>query len=223
MGAIQIGYRVGKLTAKEPTEQRSARGSILWRCRCDCGNEVLVEAAQLASGNRKSCGCLSHPPLKDFPGKRFGRLTVVEYAGKKAGMHRWKCVCDCGKETVVGQSLLQSGKTRSCGCLQAATYRRNLQLMDGTSVTRLKASKQGRLIKSNTSGHNGVYYNKKKNLWVAQITFQNKTKYLGSFQCLEDAVEARRKGERIYDRFLEQLESKGGYGERPSEEKGGQE
>ena len=198
-------------------------GSILWRCRCDCGNEVLVEAAQLASGNRKSCGCLSHPPLKDFQGKRFGRLTVVEYAGKKAGMHRWKCVCDCGKETVVGQSLLQSGKTRSCGCLQAATYRRNLQLMDGTSVTKLKASKQGRLIKSNTSGYNGVYYNKKKSLWVAQITFQNKTKYLGSFQCLEDAVEARRMGEKIYDSFLEQLESEGGYGERSFEKKEGQE
>lgn len=43
-------------------------------------------------------------------------LTVTEYAGKMGGLHRWRCLCDCGQETVVGQTLLQSGKTRSCGC-----------------------------------------------------------------------------------------------------------
>ena len=39
----------------------------------------------------------------DFVGKRFGKLTVVEYAEKKEGMHCWKCLCDCGNETIVGQ------------------------------------------------------------------------------------------------------------------------
>lgn len=210
------GRRFGRMTALRPSGERSARGGVMWLCRCDCGSEACVEAARLTSGNRKSCGCLGRPPRKDFQGRRFGKLTVVGYAGKKNGMHRWKCVCDCGGETVVGQTLLQTGKTKSCGCLQAAAYRENLGLTDGTSVTRLKASKQGRLVKSNTSGHNGVYYNKKKNQWVAQITFRKKTKYLGSFPCLEDAVEARRLGEKIYDRFLEQLES--GHGGRSSEE-----
>lgn len=206
------GRRFGRLIAIHPTKERSARGSVLWLCHCNCGNEILAEAAQLISGNRKSCGCLSHPPRKDLIGKRFGMLTVMEYAGKEAGMHRWRCLCDCGKETVVGQTLLQTGKTKSCGCLQAITYRSNLQLTEGTSVTRLKASKSGRLIKSNTSGYNGVYYNKKTKLWVAQITFQKKTKYLGSFVRLEDAVIARRQGERIYDAFLQQIEAENGPG-----------
>lgn len=43
-------------------------------------------------------------------------LTVLEYAGKQGGMHRWRCLCDCGKESIVGQTLLQSGKNKSCGC-----------------------------------------------------------------------------------------------------------
>lgn len=197
------GMRFGKLTAICPTKERGSGGSTVWVCRCDCGAEIKAELGQLASGMRKSCGCLSHPPLKDLIGKRFGLLTVTEYAGKRAGMHRWRCRCECGRETVVGQTLLQSGKTKSCGCVQANIYKENLRLAEGTSVTILQSIKNGRLIKSNTSGYNGVYYDKRRKRWVAQITFQGKTKYLGSFELLADAVEARRQGEKVYDEFLE--------------------
>lgn len=204
------GLRFGKLTALSPTEERGYGGSTIWLCKCDCGNEVKAELKQLTSGCMKSCGCLSHPPRKDFIGKRFGKLTVIGYAGKRAGMHRWRCRCDCGNETVVGQTLLQNGKTKSCGCLQAAVYKENLELRDGTSVRILKAVKSGRLIKTNTSGYNGVYFNKKRGLWTAQITFKGKTRYLGAFEELSDAVKARQKGEEIYDEFLEQYEREGG-------------
>ncbi len=200
------GMRFGKLTAVRPTEERGRRGDTVWICSCDCGGEARLELGKLISGARKSCGCLRHPPRKDFVGRRFGMLTVMEYAGKRAGMHRWKCRCDCGNETIVGQTLLQNGKTRSCGCLQASTYKENLELMEGTSVKFLRAIKNGRLLKTNTSGYNGVYYNKKRQRWVAQITFQGKTKYLGSFELLADAVQARQQGERIFDEFLERLD-----------------
>lgn len=200
------GMRFGKLTAVRPVEERGSTGGVVWLCRCDCGGEVRAELRQLVSGMRKSCGCLSHPPIKDFVGRRFGGLTVLEYAGKQRGMHRWRCRCDCGNETVVGQTLLQSGRTKSCGCLQASIYKENLKLTEGTSVTILRAIKSGRLVKTNTSGYNGVYYNNRRDRWVAQITFQGKTKYLGSFELLADAVEARRQGEKIYDDFLERHE-----------------
>lgn len=255
------GQRFGKLVCIEPTEQRGKSGGTIWRCKCDCGKECLAVSTQLTKGYKKSCGCLSHPPLKDYVGRRFGMLTVVEYAGKKDGMHRWRCQCDCGKETVVGQTLLQAGKTKSCGCtghqpvgdltgqvfgkltvlepaewkngiscwrcrcecgneavvrytnlisghtkscgcLQKTIYLENLRLIDGTSVALLEMSKK-RTIISNTSGYNGVYQNRKSGKWVAQITFKGKTYYLGSFAKLEDAVKARKRGEEMYDDFLE--------------------
>ncbi len=199
------GQRFGRLTAIRPTKARGSRGSIVWLCRCDCGREIRAELGQLTAGYRKSCGCLSHPPLKDLVGKRFGKLTVKAYAGKEKGMHRWRCVCDCGKETVVGQTLLLDGRTKSCGCIRASVYKENLKLVEGTSITILKAIKSGRLIKSNTSGYTGVYYNKKRGMWTAQITFQGRNRYLGSFSRLEDAVKARQRGEEIYDEFLEQF------------------
>jgi len=46
------------------------------------------------------------------------------------------------KETVVGQTLLQTGKTKSCGCLQATVIYDNLKLCEGTSVTLLEFPKK---------------------------------------------------------------------------------
>lgn len=60
-----------------------------------------------------------------------------------------------------------------------------------------------RTISSNTSGYNGVYRNRKSGRWTAQITFKGKTYYLGSFDDIEDAVKARRRGEEMYEDFLE--------------------
>lgn len=196
------GQRFGKLVCIEPVQKSSSEGKTVWRCRCDCGDECFAPLGQLTSGYKKSCGCLSHPPLKDFVGKRFGKLTVIEYAGKRNGMHRWKCRCDCGEETMVGQTLLQTGKTRSCGCLQASTFVDNLKLCEGTSVTILEANKRRR-ISSNTSGYTGVCQNKKTGKWVAQITFKGKTYYLGTYEDIQEAVAARHRGEEMHDEFLE--------------------
>lgn len=197
------GQRFGKLVALEPTQERSSKGDTIWKCHCDCGNDALVPLTQLTQGNKKSCGCMGHPPIKDYIGKRFGQLVVIRYFGKCNGMHRWECQCDCGNTTVVGQTLLQSGKTKSCGCLQAKIVIDNMKFIDGTSVTLLEKA-SGRHLSTNTSGYNGVYLNRRSGKWIAQIGFKGKTYYLGSFRVIEDAVKARREAEqRIYGEFLD--------------------
>ena len=60
------GQKFGRLTAMRPTGERGAGGNMIWQCRCDCGKEICVDLNQLVSGNKKSCGCLKNPPLKDF-------------------------------------------------------------------------------------------------------------------------------------------------------------
>ena len=50
--------KFGKLTAVFPTDKRSAYGSIIWHCQCDCGNFVDVDIHMLISGKIRSCGCL---------------------------------------------------------------------------------------------------------------------------------------------------------------------
>ena len=65
-------------------------------------------------------------------GKKYGRLTVLQYAGDeyigKDNNSRYICQCDCGNIAIVGQNKLKSGHTQSCGCLQkerASQYQLN--------------------------------------------------------------------------------------------------
>lgn len=196
------GQQFGRLTVLYPTGEKSKDGCLVWHCRCVCGRECDAPGSQLTGGYKKSCGCLGHPPLKKLSGLRFGLLTVLGYAGKWSGKHYWHCSCDCGRDVVVAQTNLQSGKTKSCGCLRHEICRENLQLIEGTSVKLLEAY-YNKLPKSNTSGYVGVYQNKKSGKWNAQIGFKGKTYFLGSYDRKEDAVKARARGTEMHDQFLE--------------------
>lgn len=47
--------------------------------------------------------------------ERYGHLTVVEEITHN-GYKKYRCLCDCGNETIVYRSNLLSGRTKSCGC-----------------------------------------------------------------------------------------------------------
>lgn len=51
------GRKFNLLTALYPTNKRDRKGSIMWHCRCDCGNELDVSYNALAYSQMKSCGC----------------------------------------------------------------------------------------------------------------------------------------------------------------------
>lgn len=63
-------------------------------------------------------------PRTDLTGRRFGRLTVRAFAGRRPRQHEphvrdpmWTCDCECGAVHVVRANSLITGLTRSCGCL----------------------------------------------------------------------------------------------------------
>ena len=56
---------------------------------------------------------------RDLIGQKFGRLRVISEEPPKNGRAQWRCICDCGKETVVGEHGLTSGSTKSCGCIKS--------------------------------------------------------------------------------------------------------
>ena len=53
------GKRFGKLTVIKRAKNKifGKRQKVAWKCKCDCGNEVIVTGENLNSGTTKSCGC----------------------------------------------------------------------------------------------------------------------------------------------------------------------
>lgn len=100
-----------------------------WKCKCDCGNIVYVNGADLVSGNTHSCGCYkiqrtSETHFQDLSGERFGMLLVLkrveDYVSPENGRARpqFLCQCDCGNQKIIQKDSLMNG-TISCGCLNS--------------------------------------------------------------------------------------------------------
>lgn len=58
---------------------------------------------------------------KPMVGSKWGRLTVIEYLGRKrhgseGALGRYECECECGKVVQRNHSCLTQKQTVSCGC-----------------------------------------------------------------------------------------------------------
>lgn len=83
-------------------------GRSYCKAKCNwCGKEFITQLRTLKKG--KGCGC-----KKDTLfglNKKFGKLTIIEFLGRKA-----KCRCDCGKIKILDKYNVMFGTTKSCGC-----------------------------------------------------------------------------------------------------------
>lgn len=120
------GQRFGLLTAIRPTDKRVQR-SVIWECKCDCGNTVYASVSALEQGLKKSCGCTKKAPVafrglqrpKDMTGERYGALTVVRPTDQRqGGSVVWECLCDCGKTVFASRTDLVHHGRQSCGCIK---------------------------------------------------------------------------------------------------------
>ena len=71
------GQRFGSWTVISFEEKR--KGSLYWRCQCDCGTENIVFGASLTSGRSKSCGCLRREETSSG-NKKHGMCKTPTYS-----------------------------------------------------------------------------------------------------------------------------------------------
>lgn len=76
--------------------------------------------------------------------------------------------------------------------------RNNNRLFNLRFVTRSENRKNQSVSSKNTSGVTGVYFSKAKKKYIAQIKVNREVIYLGIFETLECAAEARRQADRKY-------------------------
>lgn len=192
------GKRFGSLVCIGVTTLDGFGGTI-WRCRCDCGNELDVSEAMLISGVVRSCGCKKTRAV-NMKGRKFGMLTVLEPVPMRAqdGSVCWLCRCECGKYITQSANKLRTGRSISCGCQAGVAAREAKTFIDGTCVEIMLSEA---LPKNNTSGVKGVA--KKGNGWQAYINYGKKRRYLGTFATIEEAALVRREAEeKIKERLM---------------------
>lgn len=62
IGLDLTGKRYGKLTVLKEVDsivKSNGKNMRRWLCKCDCGNEIIVQHTYLTTGDTVSCGCLN--------------------------------------------------------------------------------------------------------------------------------------------------------------------
>lgn len=144
--------------------------------------------------------------MVDITGKRFGRLTVRKYHHSvnngTTKTHYWETVCDCGNTRICSYDNLMKGDILSCGCLRKETCRQRMKsefyAESKPFSTNLPKLRNPSIQRNNTTGVTGVSRVKKTGKFIARIGYGREVIYLGVFNTLEEAIEARNEGYKKY-------------------------
>lgn len=134
-----LGQKFGRLTVIEKTNKRN-KGSIVWKCKCDCGKIIETSSIYLTTGDTKSCGCLQKDRIHEIcgsklQGQRFGKLTVIkETEQRKYKNIIWECKCDCGNTCYVPTHSLLSKATQSCGCTKSKGEEKIIEILKQNNI-----------------------------------------------------------------------------------------
>lgn len=90
------GQQFGDLTVIGLSDKRGGpSNTLLWECRCSCGNTAYVLGASLRAGHYKSCGCKHgikrdqgvrrHITVDQVDGTRKSALNSKLHKGNKSG------------------------------------------------------------------------------------------------------------------------------------------
>lgn len=197
----RTGQVFGKLTVIEQAGRDKLK-KVLWRCRCECGNETVVVSGSLVTGNTSSCGCVI-PNLKhggsgkgsyntwramirrctistdkDYP--RYGGKGVsvcaewLEYANFVADMGE-----PLGDETLDRIDVYGNYSPKNCRWAGVQTQNRNIRIRANSTTGFIGVSAVGRRF-------------------MAKITVGKKAHYSKVVDTLEEAAQARKKLERLH-------------------------
>lgn len=198
----RTGQVFGKLVVLEQSGRDKLK-KVLWRCRCNCGNETVVVSGSLATGNTTSCGCVAPnfkhggtgkgsyntwramirrctvPTDKDYPGYGGKGVSVcdkwLEYPNFAADMGEPK-----GDETLDRIDVYGNYEPSNCRWAGLRTQARNVRIRPNSAikVTGVSETRSGK--------------------FMAKITLGKKAYYSKVFLTVEEAAAARKNLERIH-------------------------
>ncbi|WP_414465280.1 AP2 domain-containing protein [Klebsiella michiganensis] len=193
---------------KGKIEKISGQWKSLYECQC--GVRKLLFDGNVNSGKTKSCGCLRKKMAREVLSKH-GMTKTYTY-GVWAGM-KGRCLVK------THGSYQRYGGSGVTICDRWHSFENFLSDMgeapDGTTLDRIDGGKGyspencrwatyqvqaiNRTVSScSSTGVKGVSFKAERNRFVARITIGGKTKFLGYFKLLSEAIMAREEAEKKY-------------------------
>jgi hypothetical protein len=190
------GRRFGRLVVID-YDGMNSRHITLWRCKCDCSREKVVQRGALLNGTTWRCGRNCPFDTGMFPGATFGALMLLRIVRESTTQtdETWLCRCECGNEVEVTTRKLRRHVVTSCGCRSNArsmTRDKRGNVNDTTLDELTDAPKS-----NNTTGVRGVSFYGTIGKYHVTITFRRNVYHLGNYAQLEDAKSVRKEAERL--------------------------
>ena len=203
-------------------------GEMTWRCRCDCGNEIVTKGSLLRSGTTRSCGCYHKIATQKF--RKFntftvnGNVVIVDLPGTDK-----KMLCDLEDWETLGeyswrlsnQGYATTNIPAKDGAPKKSWVRAHTLIIEKPSEgfmtdhinrnkldnrksnLRIVSARENilnrNIFEKNKYGIRGVQLLKNRNKkWTAKITVNNEIIHLGYFYTLDEAKKARLDAEEKY-------------------------
>lgn len=209
------GKKFGKLLVLR--RSRIKNRCSYWMCRCECGTEKEISMVALRNG-QKSCGCSAYDFAKD---KIIGNEYMVDennvvHVKLRSGE---EMLCDIEDWDKLKEYTWRINKNGYAAApINRIQKRFHVQIMGKKNgyvidhidqnklnnqkrnlrfVTKSGNAANSKLSKNNTSGIKGVQRTK-SGRWIARLMINGKNICLGTYDTIEEAEEARRKGEEKY-------------------------
>lgn len=218
--------RFGRLVVKERVKPEGSFWK--WLCICDCGKSVIVNYADLKRGRIKSCGCYNVDKCRDLGKKRksyneyeiIGNTVYVQLNDgvMKCDIEDWELLKDikwykgdygyalgskAGSKEKLSFHITVMGKCEGLIIDHINRDRLDNRKCNLRFITQRENTWNSNLRSDNKTGTAGV--SKVGNKWVSRIVACGKGYYLGTFDTVEQAVDARRKAEIKYQPLPERI------------------
>ena len=190
---------IGETYMKYPTEISPQRYSFgLYECQY-CKKEFEARTTHIKSGHTKSCGCLrgdahglrNNKFYKTWDGM-IRRCTNLEHRSYKNYGGRGITVCDEWLDVTNFVAWCEETYPNIKGySLDRIDNDKGYSPDNCTWSSRTMQNINQRMKVTNTSGYNGIIWNKKNSNWKAVIGINTKKVYLGYFNSVQEAVQAR--------------------------------
>lgn len=191
---------IGETYMKYPTDNSTKKYRYgLYECQY-CGAEFEAMTKSIKSGHTKSCGCQKGGITHGRSNSRFyktwtdmiRRCTNHKATGYKNYGARGITVCDEWLDVTNFVAWCEETYPNIKGySLDRIDNDKGYSPDNCTWSSRTMQNINQRMKVTNTSGYNGIIWNKKNSNWKAVIGINTKKVYLGYFNSVQEAVQAR--------------------------------